>query len=167
MTLKEFEEVKTAKTLEEYETWFDERAKHKVRIGGVFMSCMKLTRSKVALRDKTVFSPGPENELCEANDAWNIKNIQRLLRVYDELSIEDRMSVRDYFDLLEKKTEMEKRIRQKEEFPDKVFCSFCGKPEEECQKMIAGPSNVFICDECVGICGEILEDELKEEGSRS
>ena len=167
MTLKEFEEIKNAKTQEEYEAWFDEHAKFKVRIGGIYMPCIKLTRSKVALRDKTVFSPGPENELSEANDAWNMKNIRRLLRIYDELSIEDRMSVRDYFDLLEKKTEMEKRIRQKEELPDEIFCSFCGKPKEECKKLIAGSSNVFICDECVDICGEILEEELKEEGSQS
>src|SRR5882724_4260407 len=36
-----------------------------------------------------------------------------------------------------------------------LYCSFCGKAQHEVQKLIAGPS-VFICDECVGICVEIL-----------
>ena len=166
MTLKEFEEIKAAKTPKEYEDWFDERAKFKVRIGGIHMPCIKLTRSKVALRDKTVFSPGTENEVQEMQDAWTFKSKHRILRVYDELSIEDKMSVREYFDLLAKKTDMEKRIRQKEEFPDKIFCSLCGKPQEECKKLIAGPADVFICDECVGICGEILDEELKEDSKQ-
>ena len=56
MTLKEFEEIKIAKTQEEYESWFDDRAKFQVQIGGILMPCIKLTRSKVALRDKTVAS---------------------------------------------------------------------------------------------------------------
>ena len=162
VTLKEFEEVKTAKKQEEYEVWFDERAKFKVQIGGIYMPCIKLTRSKVALRDKTVFSPGAENEVQEMQDTWTLKSKHRILRIYDELSVEDKMSVREYFDLLEKKTDMEKQIRQKEEFPDKILCSFCGKPQEECKKLIAGPANVFICDECIGICGEILEEELEK-----
>ena len=39
-------------------------------------------------------------------------------------------------------------------------CSFCGKPEGQIKKLIAGPAGVFICDECVGLCDEILMDEL-------
>lgn len=166
MTLKEFEKIRTEKTQEEYESWFDDRAKFQVRIGGIHMPCVKLTRSKVALRDKTVFLPEPKNELQEIKEAWTFKSKHRILRIYDELSVEDKMSVREYFDLLEQKTNMEKRIRQKEELPDKIFCSFCGKSEEECKKLICGPSNVFICDECIDVCGEILEEESKTEGSR-
>ena len=37
-------------------------------------------------------------------------------------------------------------------------CSFCGKPERSAGKLIAGPG-VYICDACVGLCGEILEEE--------
>jgi hypothetical protein len=37
-----------------------------------------------------------------------------------------------------------------------IRCSFCGKDQAEVKKIIAGP-NVFICDECVGICNQILE----------
>ena len=43
-----------------------------------------------------------------------------------------------------------------------VRCSFCGKPQEMVKKIIAGP-NVFICDECIGVCNNIMEDEKYEE----
>lgn len=42
------------------------------------------------------------------------------------------------------------------------FCSFCGKSTEEVRKLIAGPS-VYICDECVELCNEILEEEFGEQ----
>ena len=38
-------------------------------------------------------------------------------------------------------------------------CSFCGKPQSRVRKLIAGP-NVYICDECIGVCTSILDDEL-------
>lgn len=38
-------------------------------------------------------------------------------------------------------------------------CSFCGKSQEQVRKLIAGPG-VYICDECVELCNEILEEEL-------
>ncbi|MDO4478775.1 MAG: ATP-dependent Clp protease ATP-binding subunit ClpX [Lachnospiraceae bacterium] len=42
----------------------------------------------------------------------------------------------------------------------KIRCAFCGKTEDQVAKLIAGPDGVCICDECVGICTEILEEEL-------
>ena len=50
--------------------------------------------------------------------------------------------------------------------PTKInFCSFCGKPQGEVRKMIAGPAGVFICDSCVRVCKTIIDRELgtKEE----
>lgn len=45
---------------------------------------------------------------------------------------------------------------------DKLFCSFCGKNQKEVKKLIAGPA-VYICDECIQLCSEIIEDEgIKE-----
>ncbi len=41
-------------------------------------------------------------------------------------------------------------------------CSFCGKSQQEVRKLIAGPSYVFICNECVGLCNDILKDELQQ-----
>lgn len=47
---------------------------------------------------------------------------------------------------------------------DKVRCSFCGKSQEQVNKLIAGPNGTYICDECIEVCNEILEEELDEEG---
>ena len=46
----------------------------------------------------------------------------------------------------------------------KVRCSFCNKSEDQVRKLIAGPEGVFICDECIGICAEIMEEELAPYG---
>ena len=45
---------------------------------------------------------------------------------------------------------------------DKVRCSFCNKAQEQVRKLIAGPAGVYICDECVDICAEIMEEEYEE-----
>ena len=45
----------------------------------------------------------------------------------------------------------------------KLFCSFCGKSQNDVKKLIAGP-NVFICDECVELCADILKDEDTKSG---
>ncbi len=49
-----------------------------------------------------------------------------------------------------------------------LYCSFCGKSQHEVRKLIAGPS-VFICDECVELCNDIIREELEEKaaGTRS
>ena len=51
---------------------------------------------------------------------------------------------------------------------DKIRCSFCGKSQEQVRKMIAGTgNNVFICDECIELCSQILEEELGPEGEEA
>ncbi|MFM6992069.1 MAG: ClpX C4-type zinc finger protein, partial [Rhodoferax sp.] len=40
-----------------------------------------------------------------------------------------------------------------------LYCSFCGKSQHEVKKLIAGPS-VFVCDECIDLCNEIIRDEV-------
>ena len=42
----------------------------------------------------------------------------------------------------------------------KIRCSFCRKTEDQVKKLIAGPDGAYICDECVGICAEIMEEEF-------
>ena len=46
---------------------------------------------------------------------------------------------------------------------DRIRCSFCGKLDTQVRKMIAGPNGAYICDECVDICAEIIEEELEQE----
>tara|TARA_R110002110_G_scaffold14698_1_gene67624 strand:+ start:41038 stop:42330 length:1293 start_codon:yes stop_codon:yes gene_type:complete len=47
-----------------------------------------------------------------------------------------------------------------------LYCSFCGKSQHEVRKLIAGPS-VFICDECVDLCNDIIREEVQESGKES
>ena len=45
--------------------------------------------------------------------------------------------------------------------PDTQICSFCKRTQDEVNRLIAGPDRVFICDECVDLCKEILEEEIE------
>ena len=47
-----------------------------------------------------------------------------------------------------------------------LYCSFCGKSQHEVRKLIAGPS-VFICDECVDLCNDIIREEIQEKSGSS
>jgi ATP-dependent Clp protease ATP-binding subunit ClpX len=47
-----------------------------------------------------------------------------------------------------------------------LYCSFCGKSQHEVKKLIAGPS-VFVCDECIDLCNEIIRDEVPSIGDAS
>ena len=42
---------------------------------------------------------------------------------------------------------------------DQLFCSFCGKPKELTKRLIAGPSGIYICDECIEVCLEVLKED--------
>ena len=44
-----------------------------------------------------------------------------------------------------------------------VHCSFCGKTEKQVHKLIAGPNGVYICDECIDLCDEILAEEFQDD----
>ncbi|MNV47569.1 ATP-dependent Clp protease ATP-binding subunit ClpX [compost metagenome] len=51
-----------------------------------------------------------------------------------------------------------KKPRRRKKDPDTLYCSFCNKSQHEVRKLIAGPK-VFICDECIEICNEIIVEE--------
>ncbi len=49
-------------------------------------------------------------------------------------------------------------------FPEnEIRCSFCNKAQKQVRKLIAGPDGVFICDECIEICADIIEEELEDD----
>ncbi len=50
---------------------------------------------------------------------------------------------------------------------DNIRCSFCNKTQDQVRKMIAGPAGVYICDECVEICADIVEEEYEEEAEET
>ena len=45
---------------------------------------------------------------------------------------------------------------------NKIRCSFCGKTEDQVRKLIAGPQGAYICDECISICSEIIDEEFQD-----
>ena len=47
-----------------------------------------------------------------------------------------------------------------------LYCSFCGKSQHEVRKLIAGPS-VFVCDECVELCSDIIREEIHEQSGKA
>ena len=48
---------------------------------------------------------------------------------------------------------------------DRIKCSFCGKPQGMVRKLISGPNGVFICDECIEICSDIIMEEFDDVSS--
>ncbi|MDE6182420.1 MAG: ATP-dependent Clp protease ATP-binding subunit ClpX [Eubacteriales bacterium] len=46
---------------------------------------------------------------------------------------------------------------------NKIICSFCGKSQNEAKKLVAGPKNIYICDECVDLCCQIIYEEFPNE----
>ncbi|RJQ65328.1 MAG: ATP-dependent Clp protease ATP-binding subunit ClpX [Desulfobacteraceae bacterium] len=53
-------------------------------------------------------------------------------------------------------------MAKKDDPNENLFCSFCGKNQKEVKKLIAGPA-VYICDECIQLCSEIIEEETEKE----
>ncbi len=53
-------------------------------------------------------------------------------------------------------------MAKKEDLDNNLFCSFCGKNQKEVKKLIAGPA-VYICDECIQLCSEIIEEETEKQ----
>jgi len=53
-------------------------------------------------------------------------------------------------------------MSKKSDSSDDLMCSFCGKSQDEVKKLIAGPS-VYICDECIQLCNEIIAEEYTQE----
>jgi ATP-dependent Clp protease ATP-binding subunit ClpX len=56
-------------------------------------------------------------------------------------------------------------MAKKDDSNDNLFCSFCGKNQKEVNKLIAGPA-VYICDECIQLCSEIIQEEKEQEAEK-
>jgi len=48
----------------------------------------------------------------------------------------------------------------------KYFCSFCGKQQDQVQRLIAGPGGVYVCDECIDAFSKVSEESQEERGLR-
>jgi len=60
----------------------------------------------------------------------------------------------------------DEKITPDDEKSKLLYCSFCGKSQHEVRKLIAGPS-VFVCDECVDLCNDIIREEVQEGGDKT
>lgn len=94
---------------------------------------------------------GKLNQVYQNKAGKYIKNLLRIQRMEDGVSAQ-------LF-----KLERPQVLNLKKE-PKTYYCSFCGKSHYDAFRMIAGPHDVFICDECARLCGEIL-DEAEAEGA--
>ena len=61
-------------------------------------------------------------------------------------------------------TNLEETVARNAESVDLLKCSFCGKSQKQVKKLIAGPG-VYICDECIELCNEIVDEELSDSGA--
>jgi len=166
MRIKDFESLVQEKTEEEYRDWFEQIAKNEIYIGGVYIRCFKLSGTRVAFCDGSIYKVQPGNTLREFNsESDNLK--QRMIRLYDSLDVMNRLAIREYLNLIQRKEEIEKAVRGLESIPEgDIYCSFCGKSKEEVLKLVAAEhKNVFICDECIDLCAELLDEDEKQSSS--
>lgn len=64
-------------------------------------------------------------------------------------------------------TKRARRTTPKRGYGSQYRCSFCGKQQDEVQRLIAGPGGVYICNECVGLCNEILAEAEPEQSAET
>jgi len=56
-------------------------------------------------------------------------------------------------------------MANKDDMKKQVRCSFCGKPHDQVRRLVAGPNNTYICNECILLCQEIVSDDVESVGS--
>ena len=60
---------------------------------------------------------------------------------------------------------MKSMKRRQNGSPQMIKCSFCARGQDEVAKLVAGPNSVYICNECIKLCNDILEGELMDEAA--
>lgn len=100
-------------------------------------------------------------------DSTSVKLTQMQLVLAREYGFDSWAKLRSYLKVREElkvaQSEVAKitrRLSGKQPTKDVLYCSFCAKTQHEVKKLIAGPG-VYVCDECVVLCNEIMREELK------
>lgn len=99
-----------------------------------------------------------------------------VLRDYHKLSEENRSKAGKYIKKLLQIQRAEQRLsaevhsvewKRRADERQGIHCSFCGKYQDDAEHIIAGPNEIYICDECARLCGDVLDEaeanEMKEE----
>ena len=91
---------------------------------------------------------------------------EAMLKDYRLISYDKKLRIDKFIKGLARAQRLESRLQKETDELDKqtieeevknIRCSFCGKPQAYCDRIIAG-NGAYICDECVGICGEMVKD---------
>lgn len=95
-----------------------------------------------------------------------VQRREDMLAAFQQLNPANQIFALRYVDKLldlQKLDEIVKRVDEHRTSRDEA-CSFCGKAKEDVGVLMAAPANVYICDECVKLCSEILEKEKGTDG---
>jgi ATP-dependent Clp protease ATP-binding subunit ClpX len=57
---------------------------------------------------------------------------------------------------------MNQERKQEKKVRPTYRCSFCGKPQDQVKRLVAGPNGVYICDECIELCNQIIREEQEQ-----
>ena len=52
------------------------------------------------------------------------------------------------------------------EINEQLTCSFCGKPKEMVERLLAGPNGIFICNECIEACADVLKEDNRKDAEK-
>ena len=63
-------------------------------------------------------------------------------------------------------TQNQQLLQNQQQLQTEQRCSFCGKPQKEVQRLVQGPGNVTICNECIALCQEIIAEESRTDNKR-
>ena len=113
----------------------------------------QIAKTKKKLNEILSANTGQPLEIEKDTDRDNYMTAEEAKACFQK---EFSMSARDgHLRLERKQKDMADKVKE-----GKVRCSFCHKTEDQVRKLIAGPDGAYICDECIGICSEIMEEEF-------
>ena len=155
MSLKDFQNLKSSKTPEEFKEWFDNTAGWYIDVYGQKIICAKVAKRKAFLRNGMLVEADSDDEIRLVDrEEWNtIKNENWMWEKYTQLGPENRYNINHLI-----KLSWEEEEKERERIAN-AYCTFCGRTKNEVDKLIIGRKNgVFICDECIKECNKILEE---------
>ncbi len=90
-----------------------------------------------------------------------VQRREELLAAFQQLNVANQVFALRYVENLLDLQQLDELVKRVDEHRSKgdEACSFCGKAKEDVDYLMAAPANVYICDECVKLCAEILEKE--------
>lgn len=98
---------------------------------------------------------------------------ERILKLYHDLTKENRSNIQfammqigyiQSIDVPKKVVDKTIKLAKDAKESENAVCSFCGKPVKDVERMIAGPEQLYICNECLTICYDIINEDGEDSG---